>query len=122
MAIKASIRKEFEHSVEPEGTEDRTIFILKPLSGDDLTEYTYRMQGKKKEELANDPEFPKIIIKVLRAGLKGWKNLKHPETGADIPFPENIDEALDLIPFQVRDLLAGKLLTTSVVDQDLAKN
>ena len=122
MAIKGVIRKEFEHSVEPEGTEDRTIFILKPLSGDHLMEYTYRMQGKTKEDLANDPDFPKIIKRVLQAGLKGWRNLKHPETGVDLPFPEDINEALEFLPLQVRDKLAGELLKSSVVDQDLVKN
>ena len=122
MAIKAVIRKEFEHSIEPEGAEDKTIFILKPLSGEEMMDYSIRMQGKTQEQLRNDPEFPKMLRRILRAGLKGWRNLKHPETGEDVPFPPDIGEALEFLSLKVMDKLAGKLLTVSTVGQDLAKN
>ena len=121
MAIKAVSRKPFEVTVEPDEVQDKTIFIMVCLDGADFLE-AQKMFPTDKQEILDNPKVFRDIDSVLAKALVGWKNFLNPETGEHIEFPEDVSEAVKMIPFGIKATLLRRVANESIASMGLRKN
>lgn len=92
--------------------EEQTVFSVVFISAAELSKMRDDMweetgAGKKREVKFRTGTFE---LQTLIKGLKGWKGLFHPDTGAEIPYDKDRPkEMIDFIPPDIRSELASHI-------------
>lgn len=118
--IKAVNNSQIEFISKYDTETDKTIFILGTISTKQMSFINdmlsrWRVNAGKMEEIVIQTS--QRNFEVVRQGLKGWKNFK--DGNKDIQFSE---KNIELIPYEVIDEIAERLLAINSLSQDEKKN
>ena len=128
--ISLSKRQRFEYVLEADRRtkgSDPPTFELQPLSMRTVAEIEDIVAMSRTSDGEAGYPIGTVNRKVLRDGLVGWRNVKDPANGADIPFAKDADgcikdELLVLFSTRERTELASQLWGAAHVSGDDAKN
>jgi hypothetical protein len=101
-----------------------TVFILGPIAGWELMTLLRRSAHFYSSE--NGVQDPTIIRDVLRAGLRGWRNLRDAQGGECLFARDDrgrpTDPTLDVLDYTVALELMGQIISLNTLSTDERKN